>query len=254
MLECASQVHLELHTALHNVLHSRLKDDVPVLAVPLGAVHRDVGVAQKVLHRCALPGGDPDARGHGDSRVVAAREDEWGLQRLAQALGDQLGVRCLAELFGEHDELVAADASQGGGVAYGAVEPRGDRLQQVVADGVPERVVYAGEVVEVDQQRRDAGVQPSCSDEHLLATVEDQRPVRQPCQRIVRCHEHELLVAAGELIGDPCALLLERLAHADQRHIERSLHHRRGRGERRERDVLLISALVQHLDHDIAPA
>ena len=45
--ERPAQVHLQLHAALDEVLHVRLEDDVPVLAVPLGPVHRDVGVAQQ---------------------------------------------------------------------------------------------------------------------------------------------------------------------------------------------------------------
>ena len=49
--------------------------------------------------------------------------------------------------------------------------------------------------------------------EHLLDAVEDQRPVRQPGQRVVGRQERELLLAARELLIGSLALGLKALAH-----------------------------------------
>ena len=252
-LERAAQLHLQLHAALHAVVHARLEHHVAVLAVPLGAVHRDVGVAQEVIDARALAGGHADARGHRQPRVLAAREHERRSQRLAQAAGDQLRVGELRDLFGEHHELVAADAPERVAVAHDLIEPRGDRLQQLVADRVSERVVDRGEVVEVDHQRGDRRAQPLGAGQHLLAAVEDQRTVGQARQLVVRRHERQLLLAARQLAGDARALLLEGLAHAHERHVDRSLHHRRGLRERGGRDRLLARPLLQELDDRVAP-
>jgi hypothetical protein len=45
LLQGFAEIHLELHAVLDHSLHPRLEHDVAILAVPLGAVHRDVGVA-----------------------------------------------------------------------------------------------------------------------------------------------------------------------------------------------------------------
>ena len=63
------------------------------------------------------------------------------LERVEQPLGDQLGPRRQRQLLGDHDELVPTQTPQRIGVADHAVEPRGDRPQQLVADAVAERVV-----------------------------------------------------------------------------------------------------------------
>ena len=155
--ERLAQVHLELHAVLHGVLHPALEHDEAVLAVPLGAVHRDVRVAQELLRGVAVSRRDPDARGHGDAVLLVLPELEGVLERVEQALGDQFGAGVQRELLGDHHELVPAEAPERVGPADHAVQARGDRLQELVADGVAEGVVDALEVVEVDEQRRRTG-------------------------------------------------------------------------------------------------
>ncbi len=148
------------------------------------------------------------------TRVSLVRAElERLLERVEQALGDQLGARRQRELLGDHDELVAAETPERVGVAHDAVEPRGDRLQQLVAGAVAERVVDALEVVEVDEQRRHRRLAATRAGEHLLDAVEDQRAVRQAGQRVVGGQERELLLAPRELLVGPLALGLEALAH-----------------------------------------
>ena len=50
------------------------------------------------------------------------------------------------------DELVAAKAAQGVGLAQAVLEPAGDLDQHLVAKQVPERVVDAFEAVQVEEQ------------------------------------------------------------------------------------------------------
>ena len=65
------------------------------------------------------------------------------LQRVVQALGDQLDAGAVLDVLGQHHELVTADTTERVGVAHDAVETRRDRPQQLVAGGVAERVVNA---------------------------------------------------------------------------------------------------------------
>jgi hypothetical protein len=91
LLERFAQVHLKFHAVLEGVLHAGLKHDVAILTVPLGAVHRDVGVAQELLGRGVVARGDSDARRHGQLRLLVRPELERMLERIEQALGHQLG-------------------------------------------------------------------------------------------------------------------------------------------------------------------
>ena len=135
----------------------------------------------------------------GEAGLLARAELERRPERFEQALGDQLGAGLERELLADHDELVAAQAPERVGAAHDAVEPRGDGLQQLVAGGVPERVVDGLEVVEIDEQGRDLRLAARAAREHLLDAIEDQRPVRQAGQRVVRRQERELLLASREL-------------------------------------------------------
>ncbi len=61
--------------------------------------------------------------------------------------------------------------------------------------------------------------------QHLLDAVEDQGAVGQARERVVGGEEHQLVLAAGELLVGAAALLLEGLAHPHQRHVEAALQH-----------------------------
>ena len=65
VLERFAEVHFEFHVALDRVLHPGLEDHIAVLAVPLGPVHGDVGVAQELIGRCAIA--------HRDARCSRSR-------------------------------------------------------------------------------------------------------------------------------------------------------------------------------------
>ena len=64
-------------------------------------------------------------------------------------------------------------------------QPLRDRLQQLVAGVVAERVVDALEVVEVEEQARDLRAVALRLREDLLQPLVEQRPVRQPGQDVV---------------------------------------------------------------------
>ena len=144
------------------------------------------------------------------------------LERFEQAFGDHLRAHLHREVLGDHDELVTAEPPERVGRPHHAVEARGELAQQLVAGLVPERVVDALEVVDVDEQRSHRRLVPTSSGERLLAAVQDQRAVGQPRERVVCRHERELGVGL-------LALRLEALAHAHERHVDGELDHRQPR-------------------------
>ena len=126
------------------------------LLLLLGGVHGDVGVAQHLgggrlavlAERDAGAGADPQRGG---------RELERLLERELDALGDAGGALVVAAV--EQDrELVAAEPRGQVARAQAGAQPAGEGHQQLVADLVPEAVVDALEVVEVEEQHDGAAV------------------------------------------------------------------------------------------------
>ena len=135
------------------VVHRRLEHLDAALAVRLGRVHGEVGVAEQLVGR----GGGPEAGGDADAgpgvHLTALDHD-----RLVQGVEDPLGhldhgLR-VGRVLEEHRELVTAEASRGVARAQAAAEPVGHRPQQLVAGAVAEAVVDELEVVEVDEGDR----------------------------------------------------------------------------------------------------
>ena len=114
----ALQIGLELDALEYLGAHRRLEEGVPALAVGLGAVHRDVGVAQQLLAAPAAHD-DPDRGGDED---LAALDLERRVQRLDDALGDGDGLALGADVLEEHGELVAAEPRGGVARAQAAVQ------------------------------------------------------------------------------------------------------------------------------------
>ncbi len=175
--------------------------------------HRRVQVAADSAARCpcrrSWPGRGPGRRGaaarwrSSASRLVAtptlaapltmwrAAEAVADLDRRAER-GDDPGGHVLGAprrpaVLDQHGELVAAHPGR-------RVRPRrsisaircADRDQQLVADGVPERVVDLLEVVEVDEEHAEGGVVAlGGQGERVLQPVAEQHPVGQPGQAVV---------------------------------------------------------------------
>ena len=84
-------------------------------------------------------------------------------------------------------ELVAAEASNRVRLTRAPAQPQRHRLEQEIAELVPERVVHVLEVVEVDEQDRDQLAGAVRLRDRLLQPILEQYPVRQVGQRIVVC-------------------------------------------------------------------
>ena len=101
--------------------------------------------------------GRGDAAADADADVAALAGDVERLrQRAAQPSGGDRGHRRVARAAAQDRELVAAQARDQVALAHGGPEPLRDLDQQAVAGLVPEAVVDDLEVVEVEEQHRDA--------------------------------------------------------------------------------------------------
>ena len=185
-LDRAAQVRLEVEAGEHVALHPHVEDGVARLALRLGAVHRDIGVVDQ-LERIDVRPSERDADRTGDVELAPDDLQRIG-QRAQHTLGDDRGLARVRDVLEQHGELVAADPRDRVAGPQRGVQAQRDRLQQLVAGLMAERVVDDLEMVEVDEQHRSAGIGPATTraSQRLLQPVEEEGAVRQACQRIVQ--------------------------------------------------------------------
>ena len=150
-----AQVEFERAALLHRRLHVSGEEAVAAAAAILGGVERHVGLLQQLV------GIDAVDRRHGDADrgadVDAMTVDfERLLERARQPLGQPFGVLAAFGHGLQHHELVAAEARDHVARLDDGAEPVRHFLEQLVADGMAERVVDRLEAVEIDQVDGDA--------------------------------------------------------------------------------------------------
>ena len=104
----------------------------------------------------------------------------------------------------DHGEFVAAEPRDQVGRLDAILDAGRDRLQQFVADMMPERVVDALEFVDVDIEQRELLAADGLL-ELALDLFAEQHPVRQVGQRVVMREMRDLLVGApalGDVVDD----------------------------------------------------
>ena len=116
---------------------------------------------------------DADARGH---EALLALDHDRRVERGGDAVGDAGRDGLVVDARQEDRELVAAEAGDRVAGAQRVAQPLGDDDQQLVAGGVPERVVDDLELVEVDEEHG-GGAGPSASASFSLKARGSGRPV-----------------------------------------------------------------------------
>jgi hypothetical protein len=211
----AREVALQLHPVHHGVEQGAVEQAVAgarprggVAPGGLGRVHRDVGVAQQPFGREPRRAQrDAHARAH---RHLAPVDPHRPAHRAHQALGEGRHVLRRPRRLDEHGELVAAEPRHRVAPARGALQAAGDLRQQAVAGAVAQRVVDRLEVVEVEQEHRDAvavgrrGVRAAAglgAGERVGEAVAEEGAVGQAGERVVEGLVRELRLAAAQ-VGD----------------------------------------------------
>ena len=126
--------------------------------------------------------------------------------------------RGAGDLLDQHGELVPSQPRDREAGRERIAEPHADAAQERVAGGVPERVVDALEVVEVEEEHCDLRTRLlAAEDERVLDAVREQRAVREPRQRVVERLVAELLLGLPSR-GDVEQVALEHRARSPSRH------------------------------------
>ena len=175
-LDRAPQVGLEPEPPDRHVMEGGVEHGVAARARVLGAVHREVGVADDVLARRVPIGGHGHADAGGGKDVLSIERQRFG-RHLLDTLGHAHGVQGLTDPVEQHGELVAAEPGQrwlrhrrrarhaGHDVfgAHGRGQALGEDHQEAVAGGVAEAVVDVLEPVEIYEQHGELVVLAACA-------------------------------------------------------------------------------------------
>ena len=202
--------------------HPGLEHGVAGLARRLRPVHGEIRVAQHLvgLHRGAVARVERDA----DARRLRDRP-ALHLDRLGHRVDDPVCDRPdlpLADPLAEQRELVPAQARQRVAGPEQPLEPAGDLDQDLIARGMTERVVDQLEGVEVEVDDRVAG-RAAPARGHPDA-IGEQRPVRQPGERVVQRLAREALLrllAVGDVLDLAEQVADRPVAVVDRRDVQR---------------------------------
>ena len=132
----------------HLVVHAGDVDELASLAEALGFVQRHVGVANDVRQfgGGGVPHDDPET---GPLLEAQVADHERFVEGTQKPLGDHFGLVRPGDPFGEVEEFVAPEATQGVGRSRDPFESMRDGRQELIADQVSVGVVHPFEVIEV---------------------------------------------------------------------------------------------------------
>ena len=155
-----------------------------VLALLLGAVHRNVSVLQQRLLVMPVVGIDADADARRHVKFLAANQKRarYGIEYFLSHAGYLRGV---GHILDQHHELVAALAPDGVRLAQAFAQPLGQLLQEPVSGIVTERVIDYFETVEIDEQHRRHAGETLRARQRLGQPLVEHRAVGQAGQRVV---------------------------------------------------------------------
>ena len=185
--ECAfrqrrAQIRLQFAAMIGLLLHRRIEEAIGSAAGRLRRIHGEIGVLQEIEQVRAVARGDRDADAGVAGKLVAVAI-ERGAQRLIDPRDQRL------DILGAHDaalqdgEFIPAEAGDEILRADRLAQPLRHALQEFVADQMPQRIVDALELVDVDIE--DCERAPLAVPEQFLGVALEHRPVRQIGQRIV---------------------------------------------------------------------
>ena len=98
---------------------------------------------------------------------------------------DLFGLRVVADLGQQHDELVAAEPGDHAGLRENGADPVRDLLEQQVAVVMAERVVHVLEAVEVHQHHCDAPTAGAALAQRVVGPGDEEITVAEAGQRVV---------------------------------------------------------------------
>ncbi len=194
--ERAPQAGFQGEAILRPVVHFHREEAPGLLACRLGGIEGAVGAAQELVYAVAVVRVEGDADAGIDAEFVAV--DAHGLVQRPHRLRGQ--VVCLVPVGALHQqgEFIAPQAGELGTRGHDAAELHGDRLEQLIADGMAQAVVDHLEVVQIEEQQGGVPATSGCTRQYLCGNGFEIAAVGQAGERVEMGHlQHAVLGAAA---------------------------------------------------------
>ncbi len=140
------------------------------LAAALGAVHRDIGIAQQAVGGVRARGAEGDADAGRDVELPASKI-EGRQELLGDAVRHDTGPRLAMEALQQDNELVASQTRDRLVLPNAGAKAIRDLFQERVADMMAEAVVDLLEIVDIEKQQTDAGDVASGPRQRLIQPI-----------------------------------------------------------------------------------
>ena len=124
-------------------------------ATALGQIHGCVSAIDKHVGLIPVVGIQADADARTQAKYVVSNV-AGGVERGRNLAGDRIGINRQIHISEQYQKLISAVAAYRGSVSNDAVQPAARLVQDLVADGVAERIVDLLEVVEIHKQHSQA--------------------------------------------------------------------------------------------------
>ena len=188
VLDGVAQIDLDAAAALRARVHFRFKEAERPEPFALGARQRHVGILEQLLGVVAVAGRNRDAdAGAADNAVsveqirLADRSDQAARQH-----GDLFRPR---DAGLHHGKFIGAETRDGVFFPQGRPQALGHALEQLVADGMTQRVVDGLKVVEVEKQDRNLVAAATGVRQQFIEPLAQQDAVGQPGQAVMLRHK-----------------------------------------------------------------
>ena len=185
-----AQINLDATAALSARVHFRFKETERSEPFALGARQRHVGILEQLLGVVTVAGRNRDADAGTADDAVSVEQIRLADRRnqTARQHGDFFRPRD-AGLY--HGKFIGAETCDGVLFAQGRPQALGHTLEQLVADGMTQRIVDGLEVVEIEKQDRNLVAAAPGMRQQFIEPLTQQDAVRQAGQAVMLRHEGE---------------------------------------------------------------
>jgi hypothetical protein len=175
---------LQVEPVVGGLVHLLREEPMTIPTFGLRPVHGGVRVLQEVGAGLPVVGVGRDADARRDEHLSRAEEEGLG-QRVEDLAGNRTGSAVATAVLCHDDELVSSLSDQGVGVGDEPAQPLRDQHEELVTRVVAEGVVDGLEVVEVEEQGREAGASTRRPRERLLHPLVQEGAVAEARERVV---------------------------------------------------------------------
>ena len=187
----AAKIAFKSAPRLHADIHLTLEKPIGSAAFALGAIESKVGVLHQLVGIAAIHGRNRDADARSHRHLVLPEVERCG-DRFKNPFGERCGGTAYLSDPLNDAQLIAAQARKRVSLSNTTIQALCDGLQQLIPDGMPERIIDLLEPVEIQDVHGQLALAIACALGSFIEALAKNSSVRQAGQHVVPCHVGDL--------------------------------------------------------------